>query len=595
MTNYLIPKAFLITKERIDNKHIQKKFPLSRNFNLYVSEDMKISFFESDKGRAYLLGYAFDNTAAHFNSADILENVINDELTASSHAINHLNGSFVIIKDTTKGIEIFSDAAGFRSPYYTEDLMIVSSHDKLIGDIFGNKKLYPSVKILDYSRYDKVFKLVPSNKLILSQGKERIFPNPALGEYNYESIIVTLKNQIDQLNTSLGNCENKLLVSITAGIDSKCTLALSKPIKKPVKTFTYIKEIEAITNKRAKNIYKTDKLVVKKIVDNLDLDHELIEFQVDQADQSFSKNMYEVTGTVFNHPIAEIFEEKYKDEENDILQFRSVIYSNAKFDYPRAFYNTKLVVSDFYDYLQHKQIKTIQSDEEAKIAIDQYLHRTLTEIEEDNIIRTLDVIHIDSRMGNWHNQLVKETDRVMDYFNYINDRNTLNLLLQLPHEIRKYHLLHKDLINMYWPILNFFEGNANNNLFKLERHNILSSMASDAGIEEFVNYTFEFDYVNHILAMIPKVNLRDTQSIRYRFTISTDKPCSLYSTYNKENGRNYISAIITHANEQEILDIVDLSKGYAINSDEKYDIEILYRKPTTTNSWVKAGTLYLNY
>ncbi|TDM50808.1 hypothetical protein ETI06_02190 [Macrococcoides goetzii] len=592
MSNKLIPKAFLITKENINNIHLPQIFDLSQNYKLYVSSDLKVKTYTSEKGSAYLLGYAFDNSAPNLSEIEILENVTDEDLNASAHNINHLNGSFVIIKDTIKGLELFSDAAGFRSPYYTEDLTIVSSHDKLIGDIFGKRKIYSSTKTLDYSRYEGVFKLVPSNKIIVSKMKERIFPNPELEHMKYNEILAELKKQINNLNISLENIQNKLLVSITGGIDSKCTLAMSKPIKKSVKTFTYIKEIEAITNVRAKNIYKTDKLIVERLVNNLNLDHELIEFKVDQADEDFSKNMYEVTGTVFNHPVAEIFEEKYKNEQFDILQFRSVIYSNAKFDYPKAFYYNKLSIVDFYDYLQNKQLK-IKSTEDAKSIIDNYLARTKTDVFEENIIKTLDVIHLDARMGNWHSQLVKETDRVMDYFNYINDRSSLNLLLQLPHEVRKYHILHKDLINTYWPILNFFEGNVNNNLFRLERENIMSSIASDKGIDEFVHIKFDYDFEEHSLALIPKVNLKDTGLIRYHFSVISDDTKNLFSKYAKDNGRNYISVIISKEGQKDVLDIVDLSNGYQLLANERYDIEIKYHKPTTTNSWVKAGTLYL--
>lgn len=591
MTEKLIPKAFVITKDEISNKHLHKKIALNNQYSLYFSEDMRMYEFNSSEGKAILLGYAFDNTQPLLNEVEILENVVSERLSATSHNINHLNGSFVIVKvSPNDDIEIFSDAAGFRSPYYTGDLQIISSHDKLIGDIFGNKKIYSSTKTLDYSRYENVYKLVPSVKLTIAQGKARIFPNPESPQYTYEEILEKLKDNVNHLNVALDNVKNKLLVSITGGIDSKCTLAMTKPLTKKVKTFTYIKEIEAITNARAKNIYKTDKLIVERLVKNLNLDHELIEFKVDQAEDSFSKNMYEVTGTVFNHPIAEIFERKYKDEPEDILQFRSVIYSNAKFDYPKAFYKATLNVEDLYDYMQHKQLK-MKSDEESRKIIDNYIARTVTEIYPDDIIKTLDVIHIDSRMGNWHSQLVKETDRVMDYFNYINDRSALNLLLQLPYEIRKYHLLHKDLIDDYWPILNFFEGNANSNLYKLERSQLMESIAHDAGINDIIHFNFEFN--DATIAMIPKVKLKDTQSIRYRLTIEEATDSKLYSTYSKEAGRNYISVIIANDNQKEVLDIVDLSKGYHLNANELYEIEIKYHKPTTTNSWVKAGTLYL--
>ncbi|MFC6291902.1 hypothetical protein BHU61_02240 [Macrococcus epidermidis] len=590
MENFKLHKAFIITDKEIYNENVPIKVNLTNDYHLYISEDVTFESYIYNEDAVHILGYAIDIMKPNDSTYHILKGIFNEKLSAKSHYVNMLNGSFVIIKVKGGLVELFSDAAGFRSPYYTSDLMVVSSHDKLIGDLFNKKKKYQRINALDYSRYEDVYKLVPSLKLSIGNETERVFPNPNFNHHRYQEILSEMKKHVKNLNIALNERDNKLLVGITGGIDSKCTLALSKALGNKVGTFTYMKDIYGIQDKRARQIYKNDKMIVNRLIKNININHEFIEFNVNDVDQVYSKNMFEWTGTTFNHPIAEIFEKKYEKELDDVLQFRSVIFSNAKFDYPKEFLNKDLSMQDIYEHIHHKQLKDLSYDKVVD-ATNDYIKRTHTNIHTDNFIELLDIIHIDSRMGNWHSQLVKETDKVMDFFNYLNDRKTLNLLLHLPHEIRMNNLFHKDLINTYWPILNFFEDNGSGTLYDHERNEILQTIAAHGGILNETNMKFDLDEEMYVL--IPKVNLKDTQKLKYKVDIKREKEGLLFSKYSNPKGKNYISVKILNDNKEEVIDAVDLSKGYHLLPNQFYEIEILYHKPTTTASWVKAGTLYL--
>lgn len=590
MEKYKIHKAFIISNQELENEHVPIKVALNNDYHLYISEDIIFESYINNEDAVHLLGYAIDITQPNDSTFHILKGILHETLSSKSHYVNMLNGSFVIIKVKDGSIELFSDAAGFRSPYYTLDLNVVSSHDKLIGDLLNKKKKYQRINALDYSRYEDVYKLVPSLKLTLGSGTERIFPNPDLIHHRYQEILSEMKKHVKNLNASLSERDNKLLVGITGGIDSKCTLALSKSLGNRINTFTYMKDIYGIQDKRARQIYKNDKMIVNRLIKNINIDHEFIEFNVNDVDEDYSKDMFEWTGTTFNHPIAEKFEKKYAKEVEDVFQFRSVIFSNAKFDYPKEYLHKNLSFQDIYEHIHHKQLQDI-SFEKAIQLTHEYFERTQTNIETNNIIELLDIIHIDSRMGNWHNQLVKETDRVMDFFNYLNDRKTLNLLLHLPHEIRMYNLFHKDLINTYWPILNFFEDNGSGTLYDYERNEILHTIAAHGGIINETNMDFDLDEEMYVL--IPKVNLKDTQKLKYKVDIKREEEGLLFSTYTNPKGKNYISVKISDGNQEQLIDIVDLSNGYKLLSNKLYEIEIIYHKPTTTSSWIKAGTLYM--
>ncbi|WP_414054033.1 hypothetical protein ACMGE6_00290 [Macrococcus equi] len=590
MNSYKINKAFIVSNININNEHVPIEIKLNNDYSLFISEDIKCESYFFGDDAVHILGYAFDITKPNDISFHILKGILGEELTSSSHYINMLNGSFVIIKVKNNLIELFSDAAGFRSPYYTNDLSCVASHDKLIGDIFSKSKKYQRINALDYSRYEDVYKLVPSLKLTIGKGTERIFPNKTLNHHAYQEILSEMKKHIKNLNTSLSKIDNKLLIGITGGLDSKCTLALSKQLGNRIDTFTYMKDIYGIQDKRARQIYKNDKMIVNRLIKNININHEFIEFNVNDVNKEYSANMFEVTGTTFNHPIAEIFEKKYKDELDDVLQFRSVIFSNAKFDYPKEYLMKNMSMQDIYEHIHLKQLKDCSYQSVVK-ATEEYLMRTKTELHDDNFIELLDILHIDSRMGNWHNQLIKETDKVMDFFNYLNDRKTINLLLHLPHEIRMNNLFHKDLINTYWPVLNFFEDNGSGTLYDYERNAIFQKIAEHGGILNETNIDFDLDEEMYLL--IPQVNLKDTKKLRYKAEIKRAKDSLLFSNYSNPKGKNYISVVIMNKGIKEIIDIVDLSKGYKLKNNQIYEIELIYHKETTTQSWIKAGTLYI--
>ncbi|WP_414052821.1 hypothetical protein [Macrococcus animalis] len=590
MENFRIHKAFIITDTEIENEHVPIKVNLTNDYHLYISEDIIFESYLYNEDSVHILGYAIDITKPNDSTFHILKGILNENLTNKSHYVNMLNGSFVIIKVKNGLVELFSDAAGFRSPYYTSDLKVVSSHDKLIGDLLNKKKKYQRINALDYSRYEDVYKLIPSLKITMSKETVRIFPNPTLNHHRYQEILSEMKKHVKNLNTALNERDNKLLVGITGGIDSKCTLALTKALGNKIDTFTYMKDIYGIQDKRARQIYKNDKMIVNRLVKNININHEFIEFNVNDVDQGYSKKLFEWTGTTFNHPIAEIFEKKYEKELDDVFQFRSVIFSNAKFDYPKEYLYKVLSIQDIYEHIHHKQLKDLSYDRVVN-ATDEYIKRTHTNIHTDNFIELLDIIHIDSRMGNWHSQLVKETDKVMDFFNYLNDRKTLNLLLHLPHEIRMNNLFHKDLINTYWPVLNFFEDNGSGTLYDHERNEILRTIAAHGGILNETNMKFDLD--EEVYVLIPNVNLKDTQKLKYKLDIKREKEGLLFSTYSNPKGKNYISVKILNEKKEEVIDIVDLSKGYHLQPNQFYGIEIIYHKPTTTLSWIKAGTLFI--
>lgn len=589
-SNLNVAKAFLITSRNNSHSFLDEEIQLNEDYTLYYSSDTVIHSYMLGDQSVHLLGYALDIGSRTRSYLPILKKALHENLNSHAETVNQLNGSFVLIKTTGETIELFSDAAGFRSPYYHENLAAVASHDFILGELYEEIKYTDRNANMDYSRYRRIYKLVPSNKLIIGQQKERIFPDSSMTDMTYNQILSQVKKQIKNLNTQLDHIDNDIIIGLTGGVDSKCSLAFTNQLTKPVRTFTYMKDIKSIQNAMARRIYSYDKTIVSRIIKNIKLDHEFINFKVNDVDDRYSEELFKITGTTFNHPLAEQFEVKYQNKEDDVLQIRSVIFSNAKFDYEEKFKSKDSSLTDMYDYIKKKQFAG-EDSEKTDNAITQYMERTHFSTD-DNVLKMMDIFHIDSRMGNWHSQLVKETDRVMDFFNYLNDRHTLNMLLQLPLEVRENHLFHKDLIDTYWPILNFFDENNNGSLYEMKRNQILQTILSSIGEFVVMNILAEREFGRE-MQLVPEVDLEDTHAKQYIAEVTLKNDCLLRSNYNKKAGRDYIHVVISSGDEERIIDIVDLYEGYRLQKEQTYKIEIKFLKDKTTQSWKKAGTLLI--
>lgn len=582
-------KAFFITNEYLDSDLLPYKIKLNDEYTLHYSSDLNIESVIKGDCAVHLLGYAL-NSQKNKPYLSLLTKVINEPITSELDSVNYLNGAFVLIKVSSEGVELFSDAAGFRSPYYSKDLKKVSSHDVLFEEFYDYNKYCDRNSNLDYSRYNEVYKLVPSLKLKVGVDIERIFFKKN-EEVPYEEILNHMVFVVNNLNKQIELLPNQIILGLTGGIDSKCSLALTKPLTKDIKTFTYMKDIKKIQNKMAKKIYQFDKDIVNELLDNINLKHEFIDFNMDIVNKEYIDNMFNITGTTFNHPLAKIFEDKFNQNEHDVLQIRSVIFSNTKFDYTVDFKNEEKDYNDVIRYIIDKYFKEEYSNAR-KQEIIEYFDRTQLDYEHMEAIELLDIVHIDSRMGNWHNQLVKETDTVMDFFNYLNDRKTLSLLMHLPIVIRTHHIFQKDLINKYWSILNFFGNNKKENLYDEYRKQLMQSNIEKYGVKENGNLSMKIESKDKI-SLTPKVNVKNTQDKNYTFKLQNSQIKEISSNYNKTAGRNYIFVDIVSNQNKTTYDIVDLYDGVQLEQNKTYIITIRFMKKIITKSWVNASKLYL--
>src|SRR5699024_4012313 len=109
------------------------------------------------------------------------------------NSLDYIAGRYVIMLIGDKSFEVFQDAVGARSIYYTLDRNVISSHIYLITDNF-DYELNPLVKDIkgldqyfDTTMFENINSLVPNFKLDFIDKKQiRFFPRQ-LNRYKHVS------------------------------------------------------------------------------------------------------------------------------------------------------------------------------------------------------------------------------------------------------------------------------------------------------------------------------------------------------------------------------------------------------------------------
>jgi hypothetical protein len=247
----------------------------------------------------------------------------------------------------------------------------------------------------------------------------------------------------------------KLLTSLSAGLDSRATLALLKNDVSEVLFFTYFKENDNGEDDMNSRVLNIDRDTAADIAANLNLPYTLLPLdyaEINSADyQDFESILKENTYLHHNYYLAykyllelpadrlhlrsninEIFKHFYRKQmalpESISAQMMTVCYAkNAAED--------TFVQSCFQDF-----IETVKFEQ--CLNYDPY-----------------DLFYWEYRLGVWHSSVLLESDIAHDTFCLFNNRWLLTRILALPpSRISEFYILHR-LIDENWPILNHWPIN----------------------------------------------------------------------------------------------------------------------------------------
>src|SRR5699024_6915 len=151
--------------------------------------------------------------------------------------------------------------------YHINTLMLVSD-DSLLNEVLlkydinlerRNSGFHTE---LDFTRFKELYKFNPSMYLNFKTFDfVRFYPRTQLQERSIEEIFKEMKPFLDNSRKFLEKIDNDKFVTVTAGIDSRVSAALTRDFSNEMEYLTYTQSPKKLATKMAKQIYKIDEKI----------------------------------------------------------------------------------------------------------------------------------------------------------------------------------------------------------------------------------------------------------------------------------------------------------------------------------------------
>ena len=431
------------------------------NYELHYDPLNKAVKYEDENNSFLILGYAIDLIHNTSNLSDICKHMVSRVSESESSLfeyLDYLSGRYLIIYNYDNQMKILSDATGMMSIVYSKTHKIISSHVKLASTI---TKAAPNDKIQEswkakygghyipghFTPYSDIYFLTPNTYFNITNDKVvRFFPRKELEMLPVDNIVNDIsdlvKNQLHILHKDFQH----IIFSLTAGIDSRTTLALSKEMAKDIDFFTYYK-IDENNNLPVKSL-EIDKIVVEDIVYNLGLKHKFLPLKLEDTSTDFRNFAEIIKDNVIkphNFKLAKFYHNQFSDQDihirSNILEIGRYFYRN-KYQLPKELSIEALSLC--FSPKAHDDTTITDLFKE---------YCDVVQMTETYNYDPYDLFYWEYRMGIWHSLVLLESDISHNTFIPFNSRHILNLFLSVEESHKKNFTIFKKLIKMNWPVL----------------------------------------------------------------------------------------------------------------------------------------------
>lgn len=474
LSNILYCRGYYLTNKNVENLPDSfNKLVLDNEFIFYYHNWLNVDICRNQEDFVVVAGLCLDllsdNSENYLIASQLLSELIHNGEDAFHNYIDHLSGTYVLVTCYNNNIRVYTDACAMKSAFYTDTAvcpLIVSSHLEMILD-FSGKKIelsdvyknkpnnityeygYPGIK----TKYKDIRQLLPNVYLDVKKNKIiRYFPREDLTashciEAISESIVEQLQKQFKLLQKK--NYE-QILLSVTAGQDSRCTLACLRPFFGDISFFTY-----NLDGKHEKDLQ-----VANDIVQRLDIKNykELIltSKSCESAEFLEFSNILN-KNTIYNHgkKIAFFYKTNLSafHRPNNSLHIRSNLAEIGRLYYGIFAYYWEMTANK--NTILDKVLRAYHSDAQNE----ENIRQAFIEFIETNSFNDLknydvfDMFYWEHRMGIWMSQVLIEGDPAFETINLYNCRNILKKMLSVPLKDRFNNLVFLEIIQKRLPEL----------------------------------------------------------------------------------------------------------------------------------------------
>ena len=364
--------------------------------------------------------------------------------------LDTLSGRFVLFVDGADETIAVQDACGMRTCFYTTgDEPLLSSHSELIADV---RNLSPSedarrFMATDWFRgnrdrhfpglrtpYATVKRLTPNTYLdVENREVTRFYPRESIPKHSTQDDAVIRKlSDVLVRQSEMLNRQRPICVPVTAGIDSRLTLATLRGLEDEVETFTFVYD----------DASRKEAPIARDLCETLGFSHRIIPCDREAPPSfidDFSKNTSQVSSQFRGQVAATICAEL--DDSHIHLK------SNVS-EVGRAYYHEPLLRSPSIDPILAAQLYAFEHPFTVE-AFDEFIQKTAFADSSD--IEPYDLFYWEARMGNWVALSCLEWDAGPEMIMPYNNRWLLEHLLGFPLSKRRKGHVHRELVHHVYP------------------------------------------------------------------------------------------------------------------------------------------------
>lgn len=593
--------SYLIAPEDINVDELRNYEKVAfGDFKLLYSEDIDILDIRLGDNRIIKVGYCLDIRNGNTSEEDILKALLKSSDIVED--LEYINGRYFMILISGSDIKIYSDASQLKPLVFNKETKTLSSHDLLLSYLLEDNNIELSRRPLevhnefDFTRFKEINKFNPSLALEIDNFIfERIYPRNELAEVSATDTFKEIKKYLDQLILWLSNQKREKFLSITSGIDSRVSAAMTNSIQDEMEYFTYFVPSNYIPSKRAKLIYSIDEDVTKSMKKNLNWNHSIVKLTEFKIPKNELKEFQRFYNSKHGYRLIKYY--RYHKKYHKVLHIKSTVFGLGKADFSKKLDAHEDTI-EFYKSCIHGLGKDFTKHYNVEQETKKYFQRNLVKEGVAKGRHFYDLYHLDSRMGNWHSSLTLETDPETDEFIFMNSRKLIDLIQQPSIIERRNFVLYKSIINDYWPVLLHFGINSKKNLYEQTVKESLPRSYNGTNIynNNKMKITKVSDHVFEVRPSTSKINTNDIFNVYLENIDVENKNINIKSVYKNEAGRGKIKVIIRHANSHFEYDILNLNEGIDFTlSDDELSIFVFYDRNYINPTWSRAGKLFITF
>ncbi len=368
-------------------------------------------------------------------------------------AVDDLVGRFVVIDGDGAETYLQTDAAGMRSTFVAESPLplVVAGHAALAAEVTGAERgpFGSGGWLADHrayclpgraTPYAGVVHLTPNTELHLEKRTvRRVFPRGEPVPVTVDDAVGELRELLQHQLTELAH-RGPLMTSLTAGLDSRTTLALTRPVHESVRYFTYsLRYGEHLDNTG----HALDLTTARDLAAGLGLDHQVVTVGQAIGDGDLKRVLERNSTRAHNRSLAAAY---VTELPADRLHVRSNL-----FEIGRAFYRAqKPDRPDLTPEVMAAILCRRQPDDPAVVA-EFAAFRDVTGLTEFAGYDPYDLFYWEHRSGVWLSAVYLESDIAHDTFTILNSRRIYRTLLGVPAAARVRGDVYHGLIRAAWP------------------------------------------------------------------------------------------------------------------------------------------------